>query len=133
MEKTRRQILNERARTLRANMTWYEKKLWFQFLAKYSLPFYPQKIIGNYILDFYCSTVRLCIEIDGDSHYGLHSEKYDDIRTVFLEMEEICVLRFTNIDIKESFEGVCEKIHQVVLERRNDIHSNGFARLKCKR
>lgn len=125
--------LAARAQKMRNNMTRGEKKLWFGFLAEYHPPFRSQKVVGNYILDFYCHKARLCIEIDGDTHYSSHAQRYDEIRTIYLEMEEIKVIRFTNTDIDESFEGVCEAIHSEVERRRNDKRSNLFSQLKNKR
>lgn len=133
MSKTHRQIMAERSNYLKRNMTWAEKRLWFGFLREYDPPFRPQKVVGNYILDFYCNKVRLCIELDGESHYNSHAERYDDIRTIYLNMEEIEVLRFTNLDIRESFEGVCIAIDQAVKRRRNDLHSSSFKALLNKR
>ncbi|WP_165062739.1 endonuclease domain-containing protein [Adlercreutzia sp. ZJ154] len=127
-----RHIMAERAKELRNNMTWAEKKLWYKFLREYEPRFCAQKVVGNYILDFYCNKVRLCIELDGDSHYNTRAIRYDEIRTLYLEMEEIEVLRFTNTDIKESFEGVCVTIDQAVKRRRNDLSNTLFAALRSK-
>lgn len=133
MQMSRRQELACRAREMRRNMTRCEKKLWFGFLAEHNPPFRAQKVVGNYILDFYCHKARLCIEVDGDTHYEPHAMKYDDRRSIFLEMEEIKVLRFTNNEIDESFEGVCMAIEEEIYKRRNDIHTDSFAKLKSKR
>ena len=59
MEKTHRQIMSERARRLRKEMTRQERKLWYQFLLPYEFPFVTQKVMGNYILDFYCKRLHL--------------------------------------------------------------------------
>lgn len=133
MSRTRRSVMAQRAQDLRNNMTWAEKRLWFGFLREYNPLFRPQKVIGNYILDFYCNKVRLCIEIDGDTHYVGNAQRYDEIRTQYLEMEEIEVLRFTNGDIRESFEGVCMVIDEMVQQRRHDLSSSAFSRLLSKR
>lgn len=132
MNKERRHELAEYAHNLRLNMTWAEKRLWYSFLASYPIPFVAQKVIGNYIVDFYCNRVRLSIEIDGDSHYEARQMKYDRTRTTFLEMMEIKELRFTNLDIRDDFESVCEIIHNEVNKRRNDVHDDGFQKLLSK-
>ena len=126
----RRQVLARRADHLRRNMTVCEKKLWFEFLAEYDVSFRLQKVIGNYIVDFYCRKARLSIELDGDSHYGKRALEYDRIRTVFLETREIKELRFTNSDVMNDFEGVCEVIDKEVRRRRNDVDSSNFKELK---
>ncbi len=87
------------ARILRQNMTLAEKKLWFEFLSVYEYRFIRQKIIGNYILDFYCQKLKLGIEVDGETHLGYKEEKYDQSRTEELEKLGIKILRFWNDDI----------------------------------
>ena len=109
------------AQQLRINLTEMEKKLWYGFLRTYPIPFVYQKIIGNYIVDFYCRKVRISIEIDGSQHFTDEALEYDSRRTLFLEIYEIKELRFTNYDIHNNFEGVCECIHRAVEDRRNDV------------
>lgn len=127
---TRRQVLARRADRLRRNMTTYEKRLWFGYLAEYEVSFRPQKVIGNYIVDFYCKKARLSVEIDGDSHFEERALEYDEIRTMFLETKEIKELRFTNNDILNDFEGVCEVIDAEVRKRRNDLSFSNFKEFK---
>ena len=98
------------------------------------ISFVPQKVIGNYIVDFYCRKARLSIELDGDSHYSIRQREYDRVRTTFLEVLEIKELRFTNTEVVENFEGVCEAIHIEVQRRRNDVltQENCFQKLKTR-
>ena len=126
MAKNRRQVLAERAQRMRREMTRQERKLWYQFLKTYEFPFVTQKVMGNYILDFYCKKLRLSIELDGSQHFEPRALLYDRIRTTFLETEGIKELRFTNRDIDESFEGVCEIIHQEAQKRRPDARQFQF-------
>lgn len=135
MNRARRQLLSQRAENMRKQMTPAEKALWFRFLREYPLPFVAQKVIGEYIVDFYCRRVRLSIELDGDSHYWGNHQRYDQIRTLYLETLEIKELRFTNTDVYENFEGVCEVIHTEVEKRRNDLFDQreAFASLTRKR
>ena len=53
------------AKTLRKNMTPWERKLWYEFLRNYPIRCQRQKAIGNYIADFYCAKAKLVIELDG--------------------------------------------------------------------
>ncbi len=129
---TQRQILSERSKKMKKNMTREESKLWYQFLRSYPINFVPQKVIGNYILDFYCKRVRLSIELDGSQHYMGPQKEYDKTRTSFLELYEIKVLRFPNSAIWEEFGGVCEKIHNEVQKRRNDQVETPLSLLKNK-
>jgi len=102
-------------------MTPAERKLWFGFLYDYTIPFRTQKIVGPYIVDFFNNRVRLSIELDGSQHYEEENLRKDIIRSTYFEMLEIKELRFTNVDIWENFEGVCEVIHNEVQKRRNDL------------
>lgn len=69
-----------------------------------------QKVIENYVVDFYCSKAKLVIEVDGGQHYTEESIEYDKKRTEILEGYGLKVLRFTNLDIDNNFEGVCNDI-----------------------
>jgi very-short-patch-repair endonuclease len=72
--------------------------------------FTRQKPLGRYIADFYCSSHRLVIEIDGDSHYTERGERYDSERSAALDTLGIRVIRFTNSDVMQNFESVCMTI-----------------------
>jgi len=102
--------LSKRARELRINATKQEKRLWYEYLRDFRPRFTRQRIVGSYIIDFYCATVKLAVELDGGQHYESDALEYDKRRTVFLETLGIQVLRFNNIDIDKSFEGVCNAI-----------------------
>ena len=117
---------------MRRYMTDAEKKLWLLFLREYQVPFVAQKVIGNYIVDFYCRKTRLSIELDGSQHYEPANLAYDLIRTSYLEMLEIKELRFPNTIVFENFEGVCEVIHNEVEARRNDKVSIPLSLVKNK-
>jgi very-short-patch-repair endonuclease len=70
-------------------------------------------------VDFYCHQANLAIELDGSQHYSEESMEYDRVRTATLEECGIAVLRFTNRDIDDNFEGVCQVIEHKVEERGN--------------
>ena len=72
--------------------------------------FTRQKPLGPYIADFYCAESLLVVEVDGDSHYTAGGASYDSARTAALEAEGIRVLRFTNAEVMNQFDGVCERI-----------------------
>ena len=98
------------ARTLRKNMTPWERKLWYQFLRSYPVRFQRQKAIGEYIVDFYCAKARLVLELDGGGHYTAEQAEKDKIRTNELEHMNLKVIRLCNLDIDRDFNGVCEYI-----------------------
>lgn len=100
-------------------MTQQERKLWYCFLRKYPVRFLRQRPVGNYILDFYCSSVRLAVELDGGQHYEPQELAYDARRTVELEQMGVKVLRFTNTQADREFKAVIDEIDRVAQERRN--------------
>lgn len=99
------------SRELRANMTPTEKIFWYKIL--HSVPFSDyrflrQKPLLNYIVDFYCSKLKVMIEIDGESH--IHQVEYDKKRSADLEVYGIRVIRYTNHEIFSNLHGVCEDL-----------------------
>ena len=102
------------AKTLRKNMTSWERKLWYDFLRYYPVRFQRQKAIGNYIADFYCAKARLVIELDGGGHYTAELAKKDEMRTKDLKSMNLTVVRICNLDIDRNFSGVCEYIDLTV-------------------
>ena len=107
------------AKILRRNMTRQEKHLWYDFLKRYPVKIYKQRIIDNFIADFYCHQARLVIEIDGANHYTIDGKAYDEARTEVLERYGLYVLRFSNNDIDDKFDGVCYEIDKIIQERLN--------------
>jgi len=102
------------AKTLRKNMTPWERKLWYEFLRNYPIRFQRQKAIGNYIVDFYCAKARIVIELDGGGHYNTEQIAKDNVRTKELENMNLKVLRVCNLDIDRNFYGACSYIDFVV-------------------
>ena len=90
-----------RARSLRRTMTAPETHLWSLLRRKsVSLRFRRQHPMGAYILDFYCPSAKLCVEIDGVIHDEQHL--YDTHRTKWLERQGVRVLRFGADEVLES-------------------------------
>jgi very-short-patch-repair endonuclease len=73
-----------------------------------------QKPIDNYIIDFYCSKLRLAIEIDGKSHDGI--EIKDNNRQRDIEKVGISFLRFPDIEVKMNIDGVLKTIRKYIEE-----------------
>ena len=105
------------AKLLRRNMTRHEKHLWYDFLQKYPVKIYKQRIIDNFIADFYCYQARLVIELDGSQHFTDEGQSYDEARTKVFEKYDLQVLRFSNKDIDERFEAVCAMIDKTIKDR----------------
>jgi very-short-patch-repair endonuclease len=97
---------------LRKNMTDAEKMLWVKLRRKQlkGHPFYRQKIIGEYIVDFYYPKCNLVIELDGGQHYSETGKAKDRTRDDVLSEMGIKVLRFSDRDVFENMSGVMEKI-----------------------
>ncbi len=93
-------------------MTDAEKLLWSKVRGKQlnGLQFYRQKIIGNYVADFYCPKTRLVIEIDGGQHYSAEGKEKDRLRDEYMARAEITVLRFSDREVLENLESVLEKL-----------------------
>ena len=91
-------------------MTPHERKLWYLFLRRYPVKIYKQRIIGRFIVDFYCASAGLVIELDGSQHYEPPGLAYDSERSEFLSALGLEVLRFSNLEIDRDFHGVCAQI-----------------------
>ena len=109
--------LTTRAQSLRNNMTKEERKLWYEFLNTYPQRFRRQVTVGIYILDFYCASAKIAVELDGSQHYEKEGKHHDAIRTDYLNSLGIEVLRFPNSDVTNNLRGVCRKIDLKVKER----------------
>ena len=121
MQKKYNRELVYNARKLRKEATKEERHLWYDFLRGYPKRFVRQKIIGKYILDFYCSEKKLAIEIDGSQHYDEKGRISDMDRTRDINEYGISVLRFTNGEINHQFEAVCIYIDEFIKSMDNSI------------
>ena len=110
----------ENARQLRREMTPHERKLWYLFLRKYPVKIYKQRIIGRFIVDFYCASAKLIIEVDGSQHYEPQNMAYDTERSAFLSALDLEVLRFSNREIDRDFRSICEQIDFTIQNRLQD-------------
>ncbi|MBQ8669644.1 MAG: endonuclease domain-containing protein [Oscillospiraceae bacterium] len=118
MERKHNPALTQNAQKLRKNMTKEERRMWYDFLKNYPMRFLRQKVIDDYIVDFYCHDARLVIELDGSQHYQQENEEKDNIRTEKLESRGLTVIRISNIDINRNFEGVCRYIEEILNHRK---------------
>ncbi|MBQ3356029.1 MAG: endonuclease domain-containing protein [Oscillospiraceae bacterium] len=114
MNKTYNPQLTPLAQKLRREMTKEERHLWYDFLKDLPATFNRQKVIGNYIADFYCASSKLVIELDGSQHFEEKGVAADEKRDAYLQSLGIRVLRYSNEDIKRNFAGVCEDILRYV-------------------
>ncbi len=117
MEIPKNHKLLEVARELRRDMTPQERKLWYCFLREYPVKIYKQRIIHSFIVDFYCASAKLVIEVDGAQHYTAKGIQYDRARSQVLERYGLMVVRFSNAEIDREFYKVCKTIHYIVEKR----------------
>ena len=108
----------EAAKELRRKMTPHERKLWYLFLRNYPIKIYKQRIIGSFIVDFYCHRAKLVIEIDGSQHYEENGIAYDEERSAYLQSLGLKVVRYSNREITWNFKKVCEQIDGLIREKR---------------
>ena len=110
MNKTYNPKLIPNAKKLRKNMTKEERHLWYDFLKPLPVTWNRQKVIGPYIVDFYCAQANLVIELDGSQHYEEQGQRLDRSRDQYLSSLGLTVLRYSNLDIAQNFDGVCQDI-----------------------
>ena len=104
-------------------MTPSEALLWEQLRANrlHGVKFRRQQIIDGFIVDFYCQSAQLVIEVDGTIH--LSQQAHDEGRNAILAKRNLWVLRFTNDDVEKNMQSVLQKIEAVIaLPIRNNVN-----------
>jgi very-short-patch-repair endonuclease len=103
---------------LRRDATKAEKKLWYllQRGQMAGLSFRRQHPLGKYIIDFYCSQLKLAIEVDGGQHNEHAHQANDERRSHWLRGKGVTVLRFWNNDVLQNIEGVWDEIERTASE-----------------
>ncbi|CAN7160519.1 endonuclease domain-containing protein [Rhizobium sp. LjRoot254] len=88
----------KRARALRHDRTKAEQRMWnmLRDLKPYGARFRRETPIGPYIADFAWLSVRVIVEVDGDTHETAHGKAHDIKRDAFLKAQGVTVLRFDN-------------------------------------
>ena len=106
----------EYRRLLRMTETPTERMLWKELKGKQleGYRFRQQHGFGPYVLDFYCPSLRLCIEIDGEVHVEDRVKQKDEERTIFLKENRIKVLRFRNEEVEQNIGNVLERIKNYI-------------------
>ena len=102
--------LLQNARLLRKQMTKEERHLWYDFLATLPVTVNRQKVLGNYIVDFFIASEKIAIELDGSQHFIGNGVSNDQKRDAWLKEHGITVLRYTNLQFNRQFNAVCEDI-----------------------
>ena len=110
MNRTNNAKLTPNAKILRRNMTKEERHLWYDFLKTLPVTVHRQKVIGSYIVDFYCAAAKLVIELDGSQHYEAQGKTQDSARDGYLNGLGMTILRYSNFDVRQNFSAVCQDI-----------------------
>jgi very-short-patch-repair endonuclease len=102
-------------------MSKAEVILWDKLSRKqmHGYKFRRQYGVDQYVLDFYCPRLKLAIEVDGDSHFTPSAEEIDKARQEYIEAYGIRFLRFTNPDVCENLDGVCQMIYEEIEIMKN--------------
>ena len=102
------------AKSLRGNATDAERILWSILRRKRlaALRFRRQQPIGPYIVDFFCPSAKLIVELDGSQHGTETVAVYDEDRSRFLESRGYHVLRFWNVEVTKDRDCVAEAIYR---------------------
>lgn len=103
--------LKKRARELRQAGNLAEVLIWNQVKSKQfkGFDFDRQKIVGNYIVDFYCCNCNVVIEIDGSSHDD--KQEYDAERDAYLKSLGLTVIHIEDADVKKNISGVMDMLY----------------------
>ena len=119
-------VIRQFARELRQPLTPMEAALWRVLRNRnLSFKFRRQHAIEFFIIDFYCAEVKLCIEIDGESHLAIEQQEYDAARTEYLESLGRKVIRFTNNDVRYNIHAVVQDILDQCNELKNKKITTG--------
>lgn len=102
--------LTSAAQSLRKKMTQEERKLWYGFLKDLPVTINRQKVFKSFVVDFYCASVGIAIEVDGSQHYDDENAAKDRLRDEYFRSVGITVLRYSNSEINNEFEAVCNDI-----------------------
>ena len=111
---------------MRKNPTPAEKKLWQDYLKNLSIRILRQKPIDRFIVDFYCATYKIAIEVDGQQHYTKEGLAYDTERSAILSNYGIKIIRFTNEEVTNNFDVVCQQIDNIFNLHQSPPSQGGF-------
>ena len=106
---------------LRNNATEPERLLWEKLRAgQMGVKFRRQHGIADRVVDFYCPAIHLAIEVDGESHFSVKGREHDQKLKGILDKLDICLLRFTNAEVRTDLDAVCMRIMQSIAELKVD-------------
>ncbi|MDB5734181.1 MAG: hypothetical protein JWN16_818 [Alphaproteobacteria bacterium] len=114
----RRDFKRDFAKSLRTTATDAERILWSLLRTRQlgGLRFRRQQPIGPYIVDFFCPSAKLIVELDGSQHGTDQAVSNDGDRTRFLQARGYRVLRFWNTDLMKNRDSVLAAIHRTATQ-----------------
>lgn len=117
--------LVRKARSLRNSMTRAEIMFWTRIRSKqvWGLKFRRQQPICEYIVDFYCDSIKLIIEIDGEIHNNPAINQYDKIRETALRDHGYQILRFVNNEVEFNLDTVLNKLNSFLEKNYPELYS----------
>jgi acetylglutamate kinase len=114
-------LIFEKAKELREKTTPAEKRLWnFIRINEWALKFRRQHPVQNYVVDFYCHSLKLVIEVDGSIHELEEVKRNDISRENNLKELGLTIIRFKDEEVFESKRKVMERIGSIVEQLKND-------------
>ena len=116
MNQTRNAKLTPNAKALRKTMTKEENRLWYDCLKQLPVTVNRQKVIGRYIVDFYCASAKIVIELDGSQHFDDAALDADRERDSYLNSLGLTVLRYTNLQVNRNFREVCHDVYRHIMQ-----------------
>ena len=116
-----RTLIHSRAKALRKTMSEPEVMLWSRLRGRSSdrPTFRRQHPIGGIIIDFYCPSARLAIEVDGSTHWDEEAAGRDEARDAWLARQGIAVLRIPASRVYQDLASVTDGILLAAMARRN--------------
>lgn len=108
----------EAAKRMAKNLTAGEKVLWDELKNKsLGVCIHKQKVILGYIVDFWCPSAGLVIEVDGPHHRKASQKRWDKTRDLALKRKKISTLRFSSSEIRKNLPAVIAIIRARVRSR----------------
>ena len=115
----RTRTMTTSARALRATLTDAETLLWKKLRRNnLGFSFRRQHPIGPYVLDFYCASAKLAIELDGGQHAEARHAARDRRRDAYFRDRGTVTIRIWNNDVMANMDGVLQHIHDVLMTRQ---------------
>ena len=120
----------QKAEELRNRMTPAEEVLWKAIhINEWKLKFRRQHPVANWVVDFYCHSIKLVVELDGGIHDVKDVKRNDEERESYLKRMGLTVLRFKNEEVLANKKSVLEKISETIVKLQSPLLGDGGKKL----